>query len=103
MRAQLPNDAGRFKSSLNAFLNAGSRYTAACASFDLSSNARFHDGKPANEKGFLILISRVSGSGEVCGRAPRAISGAQALSDVRSASEISSRSNMAMKVIGRPL
>ena len=50
-----------------------------------------------------MLISRVSGSGEVCGRAPRAIIGATLRSVVRSASGRSSRSNMAMKVIGRAL
>ncbi len=50
-----------------------------------------------------MLISRVSGSGEVCGRAPRAIIGRTRLSESRTASEMSSRSNIAMKVTGRAL
>ncbi len=50
-----------------------------------------------------MLISRVSGRGEVCGRAPRAIIGAALRNEVRTASEMSSRSNIAMKVIGRAL
>ena len=50
-----------------------------------------------------MLTSRVSGSGEVCGRAPCAISGAALRSVLRTASGMSSRSNRAMKVTGRPL
>jgi hypothetical protein len=49
-----------------------------------------------------MLISRVSGRGEVCGRAPRSIIGRARASEVRTASGRSSRSNMAMNVIGRP-
>ena len=99
----MPKPIGFFSSCLNRSRNAWSRYTAACAAFDLSSNTAFHDGKPANENGLRIFTSRVSGSGEVCGRAPRRIIGATLRSDVRSASEMSSRSNIAMNVIGRAL
>ncbi len=50
-----------------------------------------------------MFSSRVSGSGEVCGRAPRAISGAALRRVSRTASDMSSRSNIAMNVTGRPL
>ena len=69
----------------------------------MSSKTRFQDGKAAKENGLRMLISRVSGRGEVCGRAPRAMSGAARLSVSRTASGMSSRSNIAMNVTGRLL
>ena len=69
----------------------------------MSANTRFHAGKAAKENGLFMSTSRVSGSGEVCGRAPLAIIGAARRSVSRTASGMSSRSNRAMKVTGRPL
>jgi hypothetical protein len=69
----------------------------------VSAKTRFHDGNAAKANGFSIVHSRVSGSGEVCGRAPLAIIGAASRSVLRTASGMSSRSNRAMKVTGRPL
>ncbi len=59
--------------------------------------------KAAKANGFSMVHSRVSGSGDVCGRAPLAICGAASRSVLRTASGMSSRSNSAMKVTGRPL
>ncbi|GIS87972.1 MAG: hypothetical protein CM1200mP18_06820 [Gammaproteobacteria bacterium] len=38
--------------------------------FCVSSNNRFQEGKAAKENGLRMLISRVRGKGDVCGRAP---------------------------------
>src|SRR6267378_4142503 len=71
IRAQSAKEAGRFRSCLNWFLKFTSLYTADCAALDVSSNSRFHDGNAPNANGLRMVSSRVSGSGEVCGRAPR--------------------------------
>ena len=103
IRAQSAKEAGRFRSCLNWFLKFTSLYTADCAAFDVSSNSRFHDGNAPNANGLRMVSSRVSGRGEVCGRAPRAIIGRTFAIVSRSASGRSSRSNIAMNVIGRRL